>query len=206
MRDVASNLKKTHRQRALLLACGALAKDLVWLIEVNRLEHLDLKCLPAQLHHSPARIPDAVRTALRTYRDKYQKILVVYGDCGTGGTLDNVLEEEGGIERIPGPHCFSFMWGNRQFAQYGEDEITTFFLTDFFCRHFETFMWEAYGLDRHEGMVDFVFGNYEKLVFLAQKDDAALKLKAQRIAARLGLSYEYRFVGFGDLEPAVLNA
>lgn len=206
MNAVRSKLKETHPQRTLLLACGALAKDLVWLIEANGLEHLDLKCLPAQLHHSPARIPDAVRAALRKYRDKYQKILVVYGDCGTGGALDKVLEEEGGIERIPGPHCFSFIWGNAPFARYGEDEITTFFLTDFFCRHFETFMWEAYGLDRHRSMVDFVFGNYEKLVFLAQNDDAALKVKAKGIADRLGLSYEYRLVGFGDLEPAVLNA
>ena len=192
-------------QKTLLLACGALAKDLMWLIQANGLDHLEIQCLPAQLHHAPARIPEAVRAQLRKNQDRYQKIFVVYGDCGTGGALDRVLGEEGGIERIPGPHCFSFMWGNRAFAEYSDDHITTFFLTDFFCRHFEKFMWEAYGLDRHKSMVDFVFGNYEKLAFLAQTEDADLRAKAEEIAARLGLTFEYRRVGFGDLERAVLR-
>lgn len=193
-------------QKTLLLACGALARDLLWLIEANGLGHLELQCLTAQLHHVPARIPEAVRAKLRDNQDRYQKVFVVYGDCGTGGALDKVLQEEGGIERIPGPHCFSFMWGNTPFAQYGEDEITAFFLTDFFCRHFEKFMWEAFGLNRHDSMVEFVFGNYEKLVFIAQIEDQALKLKAEAIAERLGLVFEYRLVGFGDLESAVLQA
>ncbi len=192
-------------QKTLLLACGALARDLVSLVHTNRLDHLEIQCLPAQFHHTPARIPEAVRVQLRKYRDRYQKVFVVYGDCGTGGALDRVLEEEGGIERIPGPHCFSFMWGNEAFAEYGEDEITTLFLTDFFCRHFEKFMWEAFGLDRHESMIDFVFGNYEKLVFLAQIKDAELRAKAEEIAARLSLTFEYRMVGFGDLERSVLQ-
>lgn len=192
--------------KTLLLACGALAKEVVWLVEVNNLQHLDIKCLPAQLHHAPARIPEAVRAKIREHRDSYDKIYVLYGDCGTAGGLDRVLEEEGGIERIAGPHCFSFYWGNDAFAQYNEDEITTFYLTDFFCRHFETFMWEAFGLDRHESMVEFVFGNYEKLIYISQTDTPDLVKKAQGIAERLNLSFEHRSAGFGDLERSLLQA
>jgi len=190
-------------QRTLVLACGALAIEILWLIEANDLDHLDVKCLPATLHHTPERIPDAVRQKLRADRADYAKVLVLYGDCGTGGALDRVLDQEQGVERIPGPHCFSFFWGNAAFAQYCQDEITTFFLTDFFCRHFETFVWSAYGLDRHESMVEFVFGNYEKLVYLAQLDTPQLTEKAQEIAARLNLTFERRLVGFGDMEVAL---
>ncbi|MEX0281873.1 MAG: DUF1638 domain-containing protein [Arenibacterium sp.] len=192
--------------RTLILACGALAREVLWVIEANGLTHLDLKCLPAQLHHRPERIPEAVRDKIRAYRDAYDKIYVLYGDCGTGGALDRVLEEEGGIERIPGPHCFSFLWGNAPFAAYSDDEITTFYLTDFFCRHFESFMWKAFGLDRHASMVEFVFGNYEKLIYLSQEEDPGLVEKAQTISEQLGLLFEHRAVGYGDLEQAVLGA
>lgn len=190
----------------LLLACGALGREIVWLIERNGLKHLDVQCLPASLHHTPGKIPDAVRDQIRANKDKYEKIFVLYGDCGTAGALDRVLEEEGGIERISGPHCFSFFWGNEAFAEYGEEEITTFYLTDFFCRSFDKFVWQAFGLDRNKNMVDFVFGNYEKVVFMPQTDDPSLERKAQEIAARLGLEYERRFVGYGELETAIQRA
>ena len=193
-------------RRTLLLACGALGKEIVWLIEANGFTHFDIQCLPANLHHMPNRIPEAIREKIRANRDAYEKIFVLYGDCGTAGALDRVLAEEGGIERVPGPHCFSFFWGNDAFAEYGEDEITTFYLTDFFCRFFDKFVWESLGLDRHESMVEFVFGNYEKLVFMPQTEDPTLEKKAQEIAVRLGLSYERRFVGYGDLETALLKA
>ena len=184
----------------LLIACGALAREIVELIERNGWRHLDVACLPAKLHHTPALIPEAVREKIRQGRDRYEKIYVLYGDCGTGGLLDRVLDEEGGIERIPGPHCFSFFMGNKTFAETAEDDISTFFLTDYFCRHFEKFVWQALGLDRRADMADFVFANYEKLVFMPQVEDDALERKARDIAAKLGLIYEYRFCGYGDLE------
>lgn len=183
----------------LLLACGALANDIVALIERNGWHHLDVTCLPAKLHHTPALIPEAIRKKIRENRTSYQKIYVLYGDCGTGGLLDQVLEEEGGVERIPGPHCFSFFMGNDHFAANGEDDIATFYLTDYFCRHFEKFVWEALGLDRRADMAEFVFGNYQKLIFMPQTEDEALEKKAREIAERLGLDYEYRFCGYGDL-------
>ena len=184
----------------LLIACGALAREVIQLIEMNNWRHLDVACLPAKLHHAPEQIPEAVRAKIRAARGRYAKIYVLYGDCGTGGLLDQVLEEEGGIERIAGPHCFSFFAGNDAFAAAAEDDMTTFFLTDYFCRHFEKFVWQAVGLDRRADMVSFVFGNYEKLVYLAQTRDPALKARAREIAGRLGLAYAYRFTGYGDME------
>ena len=184
----------------LLIACGALAREIVHLIELNRWRHLDVACLPAKLHHAPKLIPDAVREKIRATSGQYDKTYVLYGDCGTGGLLDKVLEEEGGIERIEGPHCFSFFAGNAEFAANADDDLTTFFLTDYFCRHFEKFVWQAVGLDRREDMVSFVFGNYRRLVYLAQTEDAELEKKAKKIAEKLDLKYEYRFRGYGDLE------
>ena len=191
---------KRGQGTTLLIACGALANDIIRLIERNDWHHLDVTCLPAKLHHRPALIPEAIRAKIRTARGSYKKIYVLYGDCGTGGLLDQVLEEEGGIERIPGPHCFSFFTGNDRFAAHGEDEIATFYLTDYFCRHFEKFVWKALGLDRRADMVDFVFGNYRKLVFMPQTKDDVLEQKARAIAKQLGLDYEYRFCGYGDLQ------
>jgi hypothetical protein len=184
----------------LMIACGALGREIIDLIEINQWRHLDVSCLPAKLHHAPKLIPEAVREKIRAARGKYQKIYVLYGDCGTGGLLDDVLREEGNAERIEGPHCFSFFAGNAAFAARAEDDLTTFFLTDYFCRHFEKFVWQAIGLDRRADMVQFVFGNYRKLVYLAQARDAELEALAPQIAARLGLEYEYRFSGYGDLE------
>lgn len=184
---------------SLLIACGALAREIVRLIEQNNWRHLDVACLPAHLHHKPERIPEAVRDKIRSARDRYAKIYVLYGDCGTGGLLDQVLEQEGHVERIPGPHCFSFYAGNEEFAANAADDMESFFLTDYFCRHFETFVWKALGLDRRADMVDFVFGNYRKLVYLAQTADPDLESKARDIAQTLNLEYEYRFRGYRDL-------
>ena len=191
---------KRGRGSVLLIACGALGREMIDLIETNDWRHLDVACLPAKLHHDPKKIPEAIRSKIRANRSAYEKIYVLYGDCGTGGLLDQVLEEEGGVERIAGPHCFSFFNGNDAFAAQAEDELTTFYLTDYFCRHFDKFVWEALGLDRRADMAQFVFGNYRKIVYLAQTEDPELDRKARSIAERLGLDYEYRFKGYGDLE------
>jgi hypothetical protein len=201
---------KRGQGSVLLIACGALAREIVHLIELNRWRHLDVACLPAKLHHSPKLIPEAVRDKIRTAREgsgkRYDKIYVLYGDCGTGGLLDRVLEEEGGVERIEGPHCFSFFAGNDAFAAKADDDLTTFFLTDYFCRHFDSFVWKSLGLDRRADMAAFVFANYRKIVYLAQTRDPALEAQAREIADRLGLAYEYRFCGYGDLQPFMASA
>ena len=182
----------------LLIACGALAREIVQLIELNKWTHLDVACLPAKLHNEPQKIPDAVREKIRASRDRYARIMVVYADCGTGGLLDKICEEEG-VTRIEGPHCYSFFSGNEAFAARSDDDMTAFFLTDYLARHFDKLIWEGFGLDRHPDMLEFIFGNYEKVVYLAQTKDESLETKARAVAERLGLKYEYRFTGMGDL-------
>ena len=191
--------------RVLLIACGALAREILAVREMNGLQNLELACLPAKLHNEPEKIPDAVRQKVREARaDGFDTIHVVYADCGTGGLLDKVCEEEG-VGRIEGPHCYSFFEGNEAFADH-EDEITAFYLTDFLARQFETLIWKGFGLDRHPDMSAMVFAHYEKVVYLAQTDDPALDAKAEEAAAKLGLAYERRRTGYGDLTDFMKKA
>jgi hypothetical protein len=183
----------------LLIACGALAREIIDLIETNRWGAFDVACLPAKWHNTPDRIAPGVRDKIRANRGKYRKIFVLYGDCGTGGLLDKVLEEEGG-ERIEGPHCYSFFSGNTSFEARADEDMTAFFLTDYLTRHFDKLIWQGLGLDRHPDLRDMYFGNYTKIIYLAQIEDEALEAQARAAAERLGLDYEYRFTGFGDLE------
>jgi hypothetical protein len=188
----------------LVVACGALAREIVMLIEANRLAGLDVVCLPAIWHNTPERIPEAVREKIRAAKGNYDRILVAYGDCGTGGALDRVLAEEG-VERIEGPHCYSFFAGNDIFARQAEEDMRAFFLTDYLARHFDKLIWEGFRLDR-PGMRDLLFANYTKVVYLAQTKDAALAARAKAAAERLGLAYEQRFTGYGDLAPFLTEA
>jgi hypothetical protein len=192
----------SRRGGVLLIACGALAREIIAVRDANGWTHLDLACLPAKLHNVPQRIPDAVRARIRRARNEgYEQVFVVYADCGTGGLLDQVCADEG-VERIPGPHCYSFFDGNEPFAARAEaGEVTAFYLTDFLARQFETLVWKGMGLDRHPELKPMIFGNYEKLVYLAQTDDPALEAKARAAAERLDLTYERRPTGYGDLVP-----
>ena len=184
--------------RILLIACGALAREILDLNEANGWSHLDLTCLPAKLHLYPEKITDEVRAAVEKHRDKYDDIFVVYADCGTGGLLEAECEKLG-VQMVAGPHCYSFFEGNDRFSKISEDEITTFYLTDFLVRQFDAFIIKPMGLDRHPDLRDMYFGNYEKLVYQAQTDDPALTAKAKTCADRLGLAFERRFTGYGDL-------
>ena len=186
-------------ERVLLIACGALAKEILALKAANRWDHIELQCLPADLHLRPERIPDAVETAVRANRDRFAQVYVVYADCGTGGLLQARCAELG-VEMVPGPHCYAFFAGNETFAAWTEHEITAFYLTDFLVRQFDAFVWRPMGFDRHPELIGMMLGNYEKLVYLAQTDDPELDARAAEAAARLGLSYERRLTGYGDLE------
>lgn len=186
------------RGNVLLIACGALAREILDLKAANGWDHLDLTCLPAKLHLYPDQIVDEVRRAVTKHRDAYDSIFVVYADCGTGGQLQTACDALG-VEMVEGPHCYSFFEGNEVFTRRGESEISAFYLTDFLVRQFDAFIWKPMGLDRHPELRDMMFGNYEKLVYQAQTDDPALTAKAQECAARLGLAFERRFTGYGDL-------
>ena len=184
--------------RILLIACGALAREILDLRRANGWDHIDLACLPAILHNRPERIPPAVEEAVTKHRADYDRIFVVYADCGTGGQLQALCDRLG-VEMVEGPHCYAFFEGNRAFAARGESEFTAFYLTDFLVRQFDAFVWQPLGLDRHPQLRDSYFAHYEKLVYQAQTDDPALTAKAQACADRLGLAFERRLTGYGDL-------
>jgi len=190
------------RGRTLVIACGALAHEILALKRLNGWTQLDLQCLPAKLHLWPDRIPDAVAAAVTTARPSYARIFVAYADCGTGGRLQARCAELG-VEMIEGPHCYSFFDGNAAFAARGDAEMTAFYLTDFLVRQFDAFVWQPMGLDRHPELRDTLFAHYERLIYLAQTDDPALDTEAARCADRLGLAYERRLTGYGDLAAAL---
>lgn len=193
---------KAKLGRVLLLACGALAHEILALKRLNKWDHMDLQCLPAKLHLYPDKIPAAVEEAVLKYRDDYETIFVVYADCGTGGLLQAKCAELG-VEMVEGPHCYSFFEGNDVFAKTSEDEITAFYLTDFLVKQFDAFVIKPMGLDRHPELRDMYFGNYTKVVYQAQINDPKLDAKAQECADKLGLPLERRFTGYGDLEVAL---
>jgi Protein of unknown function (DUF1638) len=191
--------------RTLLIGCGALAREVLVLIQRNGWHHMELTCLPAKLHNRPEKIPDAVRRKIRAGRRSHDRILVLYGDCGTGGRLDEVLAEEG-VERLPGPHCYAFFSGVERFLEQADDDPTCFYLTDYLVRHFETLVIKGLGLDRHPDLLPLYFGNYSKVVYLSQLPDARLERRAKAAALRLGLAYEHRPTGYGELAAFLRNA
>jgi hypothetical protein len=193
-------LAPTGEGRVLLLACGALAHEIIALKKTHGWDHLDLQCLPAIFHNHPEKITPAIADAVAKYRADYASIFVVYADCGTGGQLFEKCNELG-VSMVEGPHCYSFFETNAAFE--ARDEMTAFYLTDFLVRQFDAFVWEPLGLDRHPALRDMYFGNYTKLVYQAQTDNADLQAKAASCATRLGLDYEYRFTGYGDLETSL---
>jgi len=188
--------------RQLVIACGALAHEIAALRRLNGWSSLEVHCLAPELHNRPERIAPAVREAILTHRDRYARIFVAYADCGTTGALDAVLREHG-VERIEGVHCYQFYATAPVFAALTEREPGSFFLTDFLLRHFDRLVFRALGLDRYPQLQAQYFGNYRRLVYLAQNADAQAEEAARAIAARLGLEYHFRATGFGELEHSL---
>jgi Protein of unknown function (DUF1638) len=191
----ASYPGRRHAPRKILvIACGALAREALAL----KLDHIDIACLPAQLHNHPKQIPEAMRAKIHANRQAYDEILCLYGDCGTGGELDRVLKEEG-VRRIEGAHCYEFYAGGEAFSALAEEEPGTFYLTDFLVRHFDALVIRGLGLDRFPELREDYFGNYRRVVHLAQFEDPDLETKARAAAERLGLAYERRFTGLDGI-------
>lgn len=188
--------------RIAILACGAIAREVLAVIAANGWTHVDVRCLPAKLHSTPALIPAAVDEKLRDLTTRYESVFVAYADCGTGGALDAVLEEHR-VERLAGAHCYGFFAGNDAWDAMQDDEPATFYLTDFLARHFDALVWRGLGLDRYPELLEPMFGNYRRLIYLAQTDDPSLEARAREAAARLGLVYEQRSTGYGELRPSL---
>jgi hypothetical protein len=188
----------TDRPTTLFIACGALAKEIVTLKDATGWSELTIACLPAHWHNTPQKIAPAVLAKIRGMGRRFDQIYVLYGDCGTGGELDRVLAEEG-VERIPGPHCYHFYMGGEEFEQTHDADPTCFYLTDYLVRHFDRIIIKGLGIDRFPELLSDYFGNYTKLIYIAQIEDDRLRAKARKAAERLGLEYEYRFRGYGEL-------
>ena len=193
--------------KTLIIACGALAREITWLITANHWDHLQLTCLPAELHNRPGKIPAAMREKIMEAKQSglFRDIVVLYGDCGTGGALDKVLAEEG-VERIGGAHCYQFFSGDRLFAELCEEEIGSFFLTDYLVRFFDRLIIKGLGLDRFPDLRDQYFAHYKRVVHLSQSDDPALLEKGRQAAHQLKLDYVHRHTGLGAIDAFLENA
>ena len=190
------------RPTVLLIACGALAKEIVALQKRNDWSHMKIQCLPAELHNRPEKIPAAVRATIEEHREDFEHIFVAYADCGTGGLLDQVLAEFN-IERLPGAHCYDFYAGESEFAEIGEAEPGTFYLTDFLTRHFDRLVKKGLGLDKHPELTTTYFGNYRRIIYLSQTKSDKLEALAKEHAQYLGLRYEHRHTGLGNVEHEI---
>ena len=187
-----------------LVACGALARELLAITSQFPDDVLDITCLPASWHNHPERIVPGLRRKVSALRRNGRDVAVIYGDCGTGGEIDAYLREAE-VERIPGPHCYEMFLGAAEFDDEMERELGTFFLTDYMVRHFERIVMQGMGLRKHPQLRDMYFGNYRRVLYIAQTKDAVLQEKARDAAVELGLDYEYRFTGFGGLPAWVAS-
>lgn len=192
----------TTQMKSLVVACGALAHELTTVVRQNGWQHLEIQCLPARLHNTPDKITDAVRDKIHAARGRYRRIYVAYADCGTGGRLDAMLEQEG-VERIGGNHCYEFFAGTNVFDAINNAEPGTFYLTDYLVKHFDRLIIRDLGIEEHPELQSMYFGNYKRLVYLAQRPDAELTRKAEAAAHRLGLEFEYRETGLQPFNAAL---
>ena len=195
--------RSPEKPAVLVIGCGALARELLDVVAANGLDNVKVECVPAILHNSPEKITPAVRERLERAHG-YDKIFVAYADCGTGGHLQ-ALVAEFGAEMLEGAHCYQFFAGQHEFEVIQEEEIGTLYLTDYLARHFDRFVWRGLGLDRHPELLPDYFGNYKRVLYLAQTDDPVRTAEAQEAAVRLGLEFERRFVGYGEMEPALVE-
>jgi len=197
--------RKGDKEKAvsiLVITCAAVAREVNDIKKISQWAQMDLQSITADLHATPEKIPQAVADKIDQARDSYDHIFVAYGDCGTSGELDRVLEERG-VSRLPGAHCYDFLAGEKTFAQLQEDEPGTFYLTDFLARHFDRLVIGTLGIDRHPELMSMYFGNYKRVVYLAQTDSDELTRMAQQAADRLGLQFERIFTGTGEMVPAL---
>jgi hypothetical protein len=203
---MAQKTKPDIADRLLVIGCGMIAREVLAIKDELGLDHLELTCLPAEYHFYPDRIAPAMDKAIVEARaEGYRNIFVGYADCGTGGVLDTVCEKHG-VKRMEGPHCFAFYQGMEAYRKVADDDMMAFYMTDFLCRQFDAFFMKPLGLDRHPELIADYFGNYEKLIYLAQTDDPELDRVAEDAARLLGLAYERRATGYGDLTAGLARA
>ena len=190
---------QSKKSRTLILGCGALAREILALKKLNGWDHLDLRCLDASLHNRPQLIAPAIRRELKKYKKAYKNIFIAYADCGTAGEIDEVLKNEN-IDRLSGAHSYETFLGKQKFEELMDEELGTFFLTDFLVMHFDRLVYRGLGLDKHREMRDQIFGNYNRVVYLSQSNDLTLIEKAKLAAKKLNLKFFHQESGLGELK------
>lgn len=187
----------------LVIACGALARELLALKRLNHWGHMQLQCLDASLHNRPAAIPGLLREKIRRARPRFRRIFIAYADCGTGGEIDRIIEQEDNVERLPGAHCYQIFAGAEKFAQLSDEEPGTFYLTDFLVRSFDRLIVQTLKLDQYPQLLDEFFGNYRRVVYISQTRDPQLLAAARAAARYLGLEFQHLHNGYGELETSL---
>lgn len=185
-----------------LITCGALVAEVKAVVAAQGW-NATVFPLPAVLHNHPETIPGKILECVLQVHDKFDRIIVVYADCGTGGALDQVLAPLG-IPRISGPHCFE-LYGRAEFEEMMEEEPGTFFLTDFLLKSFDKLVIGELGLDRFPELHGEYFRNYKRLVYLAQSLTPQLRDRAEQVSQYLGLPLTVREVGVGELESELVE-
>ena len=193
--------------KTLVIACGALAKEILFLKEMLGAagQSIDLQCLPANYHNRPDKIIPGLKKVIAEKGADYARILIGYGDCGTGGQLDTFVNNNEKLERLPGAHCYAFFAGLNEFDALMEEELGSFFLTDYLVQFFDTLVIKGFGIDRYPDLKDMYFSNYKRVVYLAQTENVNLQQQAKVAANILGLDYEYKFTGYGELANVLKN-
>ncbi|MDP6623059.1 MAG: DUF1638 domain-containing protein [Alphaproteobacteria bacterium] len=190
---------RAEHPTTLVICCGAVAREIVGIVKANGWHHMRVECLPAKLHNEPEALPEGVRAKIKAGRERYDHIMVLYSDCGTGGLMETMLTEEG-IDGIGGAHCYEVFAGREHFKEIMAEEPGCFFLTDFLARHFEKLVFQGLGLDRFPGLRDTYFAHYKKMIYLAQTENAELLSFAEQAADSVGLDFEVRYTGVGGFE------
>lgn len=187
----------------LVIACGAIAHELVSVLRASGFEQFDIQCLPAEWHNTPQKIAPGVQRKIEQAANRYRQILVAYGDCGSGGELDRVLQQQG-IARLPGDHCYSFLAGQAVFDSLAEQELGTFYLTDYLVDNFERLILDGLGITRHPELLDLYFAHYTRVMYLAQDPSSKKReVKAAEAAHALGLPLAVHHTGLQPFEHAL---
>ena len=189
----------------LIIGCGAIAHEINEIIKLNDWNNVRLKCLNADLHNTPKKLPKKIKEIIDSSLQEYSKIFLAYADCGTGGLIDSMLKDYD-IERLEGAHCYEFYAGSKLFKDLSNREIGTFYLTDFLVKNFDRLIIDGLGLSKHPSLKDEYFKNYKKIVYLAQKHNEDLELKAKDCADYLNLEFSIHYTGLDNFENQLNKA
>ena len=184
------------------IICGALGHEVLAIVARHGWD-VDVRAVPALNHVHIERIAPDVERRIMALRERYERLLVVFGDCGTGGKLDELLAHHG-IERVAGPHCYEMYAGTVGFEGLLAEELGSYFLTDYLVRGFKGTILKGMGLDRYPELREMYFQNYKRVVYLGQNLTPELLARAQAAADYLGLPLVVRETGYGALEERLV--